>query len=275
MPELPEVECTRLSLEPYLPGMRLCALDVRAAQLREPVDEPALRRWLLGQTVQGLRRRAKYLLIDFSGGGVLLLHLGMSGRLRLLPAHTPWRKHVHLAFDFGAAGQLRFEDPRRFGMVQAFAASAEAEHRRLCQLGIEPLSPACTGAWLYQATRGRRRPIKNWLMDSHQIVGVGNIYACESLFRAGINPRAHATVLSRPRCTRLALAIQTVLREAIQLGGTTLRDFHNAQGEQGWFRLDLATYGRKDEPCPRCQRPIRCIRLQGRSTYFCPHCQPA
>lgn len=269
MPELPEVEITRRGLLPTLPGRKIDAVVARHTALRYPLPR-ALGRLLAGQPLRNIDRRGKYLLFRFDHG-TLILHLGMSGSLRLVPAAEPPGKHDHLDFIFG--GQiLRLRDPRRFGAV-LWAKNDAAAHPLIAPLGIEPLSEDFTGEWLHGATRGRSTAIKLFLMDSHAIVGIGNIYASESLFRAGVDPRTPAGKLSRPRCGRLAKAVKDTLEASLAAGGSTLRDFLHSDGSSGWFQQQHFVYGREGEPCRVCGVRVRALRLGQRSTFHCPRCQ--
>jgi len=268
MPELPEVEVTRRGIAPYVTGRRISAAVARERRLRWPV--PAAFESLAGRVVRGVRRRGKYLLLECDDGH-LILHLGMSGSLRLLPRDTPPEKHDHVDLVFGDR-VLRLRDPRRFGAVLWTQAPLET-HPVLAHLGIEPLSRAFDGPTLHALTRGHRMAIKPLLMDAHRIVGVGNIYASESLFVAGINPRTPARRLSRARCVRLVAAIKQTLRKAIRAGGSSLRDFVRSDGAPGHFQLRAWVYDRAGLPCRRCGSPLRRIVQGQRATYYCPQCQ--
>ncbi|HET6344654.1 MAG TPA: bifunctional DNA-formamidopyrimidine glycosylase/DNA-(apurinic or apyrimidinic site) lyase, partial [Myxococcota bacterium] len=240
MPELPEVETVRRSLLPHVLGARIDAVRVADGRLRWPVDVPGLTRAVAGRRITGVRRRAKYLLFDLEAETVLMVHLGMTGRLGIVPADRLGLPHDHVIFELEGARQMRFNDARRFGLVEVYPAAVEAEHPRLKHLGVEPLdATAFTGASLQAGTRGVKKPIKNFLMDAAQVVGVGNIYASESLFAARIRPTLPAGRLSRPRCDRLVDAVRATLEHAIAQGGTTLRDFQNAEGEAGYFAIAL------------------------------------
>lgn len=269
MPELPEVEITRRGIEPWFAGRRASAVVIRNAALRYPVpaDLPAR---LAGARLAGVRRRGKYLLFGFDTG-TLIVHLGMSGSLRRVSADAPVRRHDHVDIVFGAEA-MRYHDPRRFGAMVWAGAAAEA-HPLIAGLGLEPLGADFTGAWLHDLTRRRTTPIKQLLMDARLIVGVGNIYASESLFRAGIRPTARAGGLSRRRCERLAQAVRDVLEAAIDAGGSSLRDFVHADGAPGEFQTRYFVYGRAGEPCRVCAGPIRQSRMGQRSTFHCPRCQ--
>jgi formamidopyrimidine-DNA glycosylase len=268
MPELPEVEVTRRGLAPHLAGRVISAVEVRQPLLRWPVSQAV--RALAGRTVRGVRRRGKYLLVD-CGDGHLILHLGMSGSLRMLPPGTPAEKHDHFDLVLGDR-VLRLRDPRRFGAV-LWTSDAVDSHPLLASLGIEPLSQALNATRLYQLTRGYRTPIKLFLMDGRRIVGVGNIYAAESLFRAGIDPRKPAKRLTAEKAAKLAKAIKDTLRAAIKAGGSTLRDFVGAQGNAGYMQNRFAVYDREGKPCRRCRTPIKRIVQGQRSTFYCPACQ--
>lgn len=270
MPELPEVETTRRGIAPHLLGRRVVGWQVRNGALRWPVRLPdALR----GQPVVDVGRRGKYLLVEVPTG-TLILHLGMSGSLRVLPAGTRPRKHDHVDFEVDSGVLLRFNDPRRFGSIHFHDAGA-GDHPLLSRLGVEPLTDAFTGAWLKRAARGRRVAVKNLIMDARVVVGVGNIYASEALFLAGIRPTAAAGRVTLAAYDRLAAAVRQVLTDAIGMGGTTLRDFVDHDGQPGYFRQSLYVYGREGLPCKRCGTRLRGVRLGQRASVFCPNCQRA
>lgn len=270
MPELPEVETTRRGLEPHLTGKRITAVVVRDARLRWPVA-PDFAAALRGQRIRELRRRAKYLLIALDRGTVIM-HLGMSGALRIVAAGEAAAKHDHLDIEIEGKHALRLTDPRRFGSVH-YVTDGLDEHFLLAALGPEPLSERFDADVLYAATRGRRASIKETLMNARIVVGVGNIYASEALFRAGIDPRTHAGKVSRARCATLVDAIKQTLRAALQAGGSSLRDWHHADGALGCFQQQYFAYDRAGESCRRCGTTIRTIRQGQRATYFCPGCQ--
>jgi len=277
MPELPEVEVLRRSLEPHLVGDRIERVEVTNPSLREPVDVPRLRRAARGREVVALRRRSKYLLIDLEGGWTVVVHLGMSGRLTLAPAAAPLELHEHMAFHLRSGRRLRFRDPRRFGVVFA-AKTAELEaDPHFVHLGPEPLEPGLSGKVLGEvlarAAAGRRGPVKAFLMDAGVVVGVGNIYASETLHRAGVHPGRSVARISRQRWQRVAESAMAVLRQAISQGGTTLNDFADGEGRSGYFQVSLTVYDREGEPCLACGRPVRRIVQAGRSTFYCPGCQ--
>lgn len=270
MPELPEVETTRRGIEPAVRGQRIGRLVIREPRLRWPVpaDLPKL---IEGRCVNGLARRAKYLLFGFDNG-TLLVHLGMSGSLRVLSAATPPLLHDHVDVVLESGLCLRFNDPRRFGSM-LWTDGDPSLHPLLRALGPEPLSDEFNGATLARAAKGRKVAIKQLLMNSQIVVGVGNIYASEALFRAGVRPRRAAGRLKAEEFAAIATAVKDVLREAIRAGGTTLRDYVNADGMPGYFRQKLYVYERTGEPCRLCKTPIRHFIQGQRSTYFCGTCQ--
>ena len=268
MPELPEVETTRRGIAPHLVGRSVKRVVVREPRLRWPVPDH-LNRILRGATFTEAGRRAKYLLLD-TDRGTLMVHLGMSGSLRIMPADAPplFHDHVDIILDDGQC--LRYHDPRRFGSMHWLQS---LDHPLLNALGPEPLSDDFDGAYLHQLARKRRAPVKQFIMDGHVVVGVGNIYANEALFLSGIHPRRAAGRIARARLDVLADAIKTVLSAAIKQGGTTLRDFVGGDGEPGYFAQRLNVYGRSGQACRNCSEVLKEIRLGGRSTVFCPRCQ--
>ena len=271
MPELPEVETTRRGVAPRITGRRVAAVHVYDGRLRWPVPE-ALARELTGRSFVAVERRSKYLLFATDDGHTLLVHLGMTGSLRLYDAPPPRRVHDHVDVVLDDASVLRYHDPRRFGTMLWIAGDASC-HPLLASLGPEPLTPAFNADYLRARTRGRRASIKVTLMDSAIVVGVGNIYASEALFRAGIRPTTPAGRVSRPRLARLVDAVREVLDEAIRSGGSTLRDYVDADGAAGAFQLTHRVYGRAGLPCLVCGTPIRAARLGQRSSFYCPRCQ--
>ncbi len=273
MPELPEVEVLRRSLEPRLVGRRIRRVETGSVDLREPLRRQALRRRAEGQRVVALRRRSKYLLLDLSGESTLVVHLGMSGRLTLAPEREPRELHEHLTFHLDRAEKLRFRDPRRFGLALALPTAGLERDSHFAHLGVEPLGDGFSGEVLERLSAGRRGPVKSFLMDGRLVVGVGNIYASESLHRAGIHPERSVARISSARWEGLARAVVEVLAAAIAEGGTTLNDFTDGLGEEGFFQVSLRVYDREGEPCPRCGGAIRRRVQAGRSTYFCPRCQ--
>jgi formamidopyrimidine-DNA glycosylase len=284
MPELPEVETTRRGLAPHVVGRTIDAVVLRRPDLRWPIPVEVAER-LPGQRIRAIRRRAKYLLLDTAAGSALL-HLGMSGSLRVLPPATPVGAHDHVDLVLAArpgqpARVLRFNDPRRFGCL-LWQPPGET-HELLRDLGPEPLpgdlggaasgGAAFDGSYLFERSRGRSAPVKAFLMDQRIVVGVGNIYAAEALFAAGISPLRPAGRVSRERYARLATEIVRILTHAIDRGGTTLRDCISPDGAPGSFELELSAYGRGGEPCPRCGRPLRQAAIGQRATVWCGHCQ--
>lgn len=274
MPELPEVEVSRRGLLPYVLGQRIVDAVVRTPRLRHEIPL-GLDSRLAGLCVTAILRRGKYLLLDCqsdSGGGWLLVHLGMSGSLRLVLAGTPAQKHDHFDLVFGET-VLRLRDPRRFGALLWHEGSDVERHPLLAVLGVEPLSDGFDGDWLYAATRRRHVPIKPLLMDSRLVVGVGNIYASESLHRAGISPLRTADRIGHQRYLVLANSIRSTLLASIAAGGSSVRDYVHSDGGAGCYQLSCAVYGRAGQPCPTCARPVRTIRQAGRSTFYCAVCQ--
>jgi len=276
MPELPEVEITRRGIKPHLSGRTIIGVEVREPRLRWRI--PAEVATLAGRTIRSVKRRGKYILLDCDGGH-LILHLGMSGSLRILEPGTPPGKHDHFDLIVGAVPGsgtggtlLRLRDPRRFGAVLWTVDNVDS-HRLIAGLGVEPLSAAFSAKRLHVLTRGHRLAIKLFLMDAKQVVGVGNIYANESLFRAGIHPRAKAGRLSMQRCEILVEKIKDTLRAAIRAGGSSLRDFVHTDGSSGYFQQNYWTYDRAGEQCRNCGTPIKRVVMGQRSTFYCPGCQ--
>jgi formamidopyrimidine-DNA glycosylase len=274
MPELPEVETTRRGIAPHVEGRRVSAVVLRRPDLRWPIPRE-VSELLPGQRIESVERRAKYLLLHTAAGSALM-HLGMSGVLRVLPPDAPLGAHDHV--DIALAAEpgrpvrvLRFTDPRRFGCL-LWQPLGET-HGLLAALGPEPLTEAFDGDLLWQLSRGRSAAVKLFLMDSAVVVGVGNIYASEALFAAGIDPRRAAGKVSRERYARLAAEVKRILGWAIERGGTTLRDFLNPDGAPGYFFRELNVYGHTAEPCKACGTPIRQVTLGQRSTFWCPRCQ--
>jgi formamidopyrimidine-DNA glycosylase len=274
MPELPEVEVSRLGLLPHLPGRTIVRAVFRMARLRHALT-PELASRLAGKRIGALLRRGKYLLFecaDEEDEGWLILHLGMSGSLRLVPPGTPAQKHDHVDLVFQDT-VLRLRDPRRFGALLWHAGPDVERHPALAALGLEPLSPEFGGDWLYALTRRRNGPIKPLLMDGRRLAGVGNIYASEALFRAGIAPTRAAGSMGRQSCRRLAGAIRATLEAAIAAGGSSVRDYVHSDGGAGSFQVACAVYGRAGQPCRICGTPIRALRQSGRTSFHCPRCQ--
>ena len=269
MPELPEVETTARGIAPHLTGARSTGATIRQPRLRQPVPA-ALGDHLAGQILRSVSRRAKYLLLTFDSGQVLV-HLGMSGSLRIVPSGSPPQPHDHVDLHFGPH-TLRLRDPRRFGLM-LWLDKHTPWPAMLTQLGIEPLSPAFDGPWLHRATRARRTPIKLFLMDGKHVVGIGNIYASESLFRARIHPATPVERLGQQRCDRLVRAIRDTLNDAIAAGGSSLRDFVGSDGARGYFQQQYFVYGRDGEACRVCDTPVQRHVMGQRATFFCPRCQ--
>ena len=269
MPELPEVETTRRGLAPHVEGKHVRAVLLRRPDLRWPIPAE-ISRELPGQRIDAVRRRAKYLLLDTAAGSALL-HLGMSGSLRVLPGKTPPTTHDHVDLQLSSGRVLRFNDPRRFGCL-LWQAPGQT-HELLRGLGPEPLDEEFDGDYLFELARGRKVPVKSFLMDQRIVVGVGNIYAAESLFRAGISPLREAGRVSRERYALLADAVKDILAHAIARGGTTLRDFISPDGSPGYFEQELAVYGRGGEACPNCGRRLKEASIGQRASVWCGHCQ--
>jgi formamidopyrimidine-DNA glycosylase len=270
MPELPEVETTLRGIRPWLTGKRIKAVVVRSRKLRWPIPRK-LSTLLPGQRIESLERRAKYLLLHVETGTVIM-HLGMSGSMRIARPTDPPGRHDHFELVLPGRRCLRFRDPRRFGCI-LWTAGPPEEHSLLERLGPEPLGPQFSGDYLHAVSRGRRVAVKSLLMNNRIVVGVGNIYASESLYASGIHPHRAAGRISRRRYEELAKAVRHILTRAIRAGGTTLRDFRSADGSSGHFRLSLCVYDRADQPCGRCGSPIRRTITGQRATYYCPRCQ--
>jgi formamidopyrimidine-DNA glycosylase len=272
VPELPEIETIRRGLGPLLVGRRVLGVEVRERRLREPLAPRQLAR-LRGATVTAVRRRSKYLLLDTDAGLTLLVHLGMTGQLWVADRDRPRRPHEHVVIALDDGRDLRYADIRRFGLMHVVRSDRLDVHPRIKGLGPEPLDGAVSGETLFRATRGLKKPVKNFLMDTRAIAGVGNIYACETLYRAGVSPRRPVRKVGRSGWDGLVASLREVLNEAISAGGTTLRDFLNAEGDVGYFAVSLRVYDRKGKPCGRCATAIRRIVQAGRSTFYCPRCQ--
>lgn len=270
MPELPEVETTRKGITPHICGQKLTQVNIRQPNLRWPVSENLAYR-LQGQTLLNIERRAKYLLFQFPCG-YLLIHLGMSGSLRIVPYNSVIAKHDHIDICFESQQILRYTDPRRFGAV-LWLGTAPLQHKLLRNLGPEPLSEDFNAQHLYQYSRNKKQAIKQFLMDQKIVTGVGNIYANEALYSSGINPKTQAGRIAQQRYQKLVAVVKQVLQQAIAEGGTTLRDFVGGDGKPGYFKQQLHVYGRGGEPCHGCQETLVEIRLSGRSSVYCRHCQ--
>lgn len=270
MPELPEVEVSRRGIEPHLINQRITEIIVRDSRLRWPV--PATVKTLAGAVISQVERRAKYLILHTTQG-YLLIHLGMSGALRVVPNSTAVVKHDHVDIVLASGLCLRFNDPRRFGCFLFSQDHPELNHPLLQKLGPEPLTDAFSSDYLYLISRGRQQAIKTFLMDNHVVVGVGNIYANESLFKAGIHPKRAAGKISQKRYDKLVPIVKQILAKAIEQGGTTLQDFTQADGQPGYFKQELMVYGRGGKLCMNCSARLKEIRLGQRSTVYCPKCQ--
>jgi formamidopyrimidine-DNA glycosylase len=271
MPELPEVETSRRGITPHILGKTFQDVIIRQPSLRWPVPSALLVSGLPGLHLDNIERRGKYLLL-VTTQGTLLIHLGMSGNVRITTPDEPVLKHDHVDFVFTDQTVLRFNDQRRFGAV-LWTDNPIEQHPLLSELGPEPLSEQFSAEYMFSRCQNRRIPMKSLIMDSHVVVGVGNIYASESLFMAGIHPSRSAADINLSQCQRLADAIKTVLQWAIDQGGTTLRDFVNAQGKPGYFQQSLSVYDRAGEDCLRCEEPIQQLKIAQRASYFCSHCQ--
>ena len=277
MPELPEVETVRRGLEPRLLGSRLERVEVREPRLRERVDRGALQR-LVGSRVGAVRRRAKYLIIDTSADKLLVIHLGMSGRLVWFDRTSVLQPHDHVSLWWSSdyptmRRELRYNDPRRFGLMLVIPKAGMENHRLFARLGPDPFGTGFTAEHLYEATRGSRRSVKNMLMDARVVTGIGNIYASEALWLARIHPATACRRIAAPRWNRLHAACLEVLEAALRQGGTTLNDFRDVEGSRGYFAVRLQVYGRAGRGCGRCATAIRRVVQAGRSTYYCPRCQ--
>lgn len=282
MPELPEVETVRRGLEPVLTGHRIVRAQVNRPDLRRPFP-PDMAARLTGRRVEALRRRSKYILADLDGGETLLVHLGMSGRIlvsggplgRFVHDHPAPERHDHVVLDIDTGARVTFNDARRFGAMDLIATAAAEAHPLLARLGPEPLGNGFHEAYLTAALKGRRTPVKATLMDQRIVAGLGNIYACEALYRARISPRRGAGAISAARLATLAGAVRAVLTDAIAAGGSSLRDFRRADGELGYFQHGFDVYGREGAPCrtPGCGGTVRRVVQAGRSTFYCAGCQ--
>ncbi len=271
MPELPEVETTRRGLAPHCVGVSITRLKVREPRLRWPIPENAPTQ-VAGRVIETLDRRGKYLLFRLSGDVTMIVHLGMSGSVRVVSDDRPPQRHDHVDIVLSTGQRLRYTDPRRFGSVHVTDKAPE-HHPLLARLGPEPLSDQFNTDYLFAQARHRAVAVKALIMDSHIVVGVGNIYATEALFRAGIHPRRAAGRIAKARYERLVVAIREVLGAAIEMGGTTLRDYSGTDGAPGYFQQTLDVYGRAGQPCRRCGRTIRSLRLTQRASAYCPSCQ--
>ncbi|MCW8853473.1 MAG: bifunctional DNA-formamidopyrimidine glycosylase/DNA-(apurinic or apyrimidinic site) lyase [Gammaproteobacteria bacterium] len=270
MPELPEVETSRRGIEPHIINKKIINVIIRQKKLRWPIPV-SLKKNLPGDQITSVSRRGKYLLLKTSKG-TLIIHLGMSGSLHIVSNKISAEKHDHFEIEFSNGKLLRLRDPRRFGAV-LWTRQDTSKHKLIEKLGPEPLTDEFTADYLYQASRKRKIAIKTFIMNSHIVVGVGNIYANEALFTAGIHPKRMSHRISLARYQQLVEVIKKILHKAIEQGGTTLRDFSSADGKPGYFQQKLNIYGKVDQPCPICNQTVKHIRQQQRSTYYCSHCQ--
>ena len=270
MPELPEVETSRRGIEPHILNRSVTQVVIRQKKLRWPIPG-ALKKLLINESIQQVERRGKYILLRTKAGTVIL-HLGMSGSLRILDKSIAAEKHDHFDIVFDNNKVLRLRDPRRFGSV-LWTKTDPLKHKLLKDLGPEPLDDVFNAQYLFDISRNRKVPVKTFLMNSHIVVGVGNIYANESLFSAGINPKRAANKISLARYEKLVPTIKSILKKSIEQGGTTLKDFINEDGKPGYFQQTLSVYGRTGEPCINCKKPIKQITQAQRSTFYCTSCQ--
>lgn len=273
MPELPEVETLRRSLEPFILNEKIESVEVRDTRLRRPVIPEDFRRWVEGRRIVQVARRSKYLIWHLENAAAVVIHLGMSGRIGLFQQQDPIEKHTHIVFNLTRKKQARFRDPRRFGLVEVVEPGALNDYSRFRNLGVEPLSDEFNVKNLVEQIKFSKKPIKNWIMDAQNIVGVGNIYANEALFNAGIHPTRPANSLTNDEQQRLVQSAKSILTAAIEKGGTTLNDFRDARSEPGFFQLGLCVYHKAGESCLSCGSTIERIVLSGRSTFYCPSCQ--
>ncbi len=275
MPELPEVECLTRSVSSAISGLKCVDIDFYRDAIRDPIPKDKLRAVLVGQKIERVYRRSKYLLIE-TVAGIGVVHLGMTGNFLEFDSRDPTIKHTHVVFTFGKGRKnlsLHYVDPRRFGRISALFPHEIDQHKWFCDLGPEPLETAHLSEHLFKASRKKSSPVKSFLMDPNVVVGVGNIYACESLYLAGINPLRKASDLSQAEYRLVAASIKKTLKKAIAAGGTTFRDFKNSDGSAGYFVIDLNVYDRFKKPCRKCGHPVKMERLSGRSTFFCAFCQ--
>ena len=272
MPELPEVETTLLGLKPHILQQTVLAVTIRQYQLRWPIH-PNLSSELIGQTVLNLTRRGKYIIVALNRGS-LLIHLGMSGRCAVLPVTTPAKKHDHVDIQITAQMLLRYTDPRRFGAIVWIPDTNPLEHPLLAKLGLEPFDPKFDGDYLWERAQNKKMLLKAFIMDQRIVVGVGNIYATEALFKTGLHPALPCKLVNKQQMHQLAQTIQSLLKYAIQAGGTSLKDFLQADGKPGYFKLQLQIYDKATQPCPICKNPLEKMQIGQRSSVFCAICQP-
>jgi formamidopyrimidine-DNA glycosylase len=276
MPELPEVEVICRGLLPHIFEKTILSIHCSGKKLRTPVDCQEMNGELCGGKIVSLTRRAKYLILKVDKGSRLIIHLGMTGNLGIFAAGSPKKVHDHVCWLLNNNTELRYNDTRRFGSVQllSFKNGRTKEKQFFSTTGPEPLSRACSTAYLRQRATHRRQPIKSFLMDSHTVAGIGNIYANEALYRAHIHPQQAASSLSIRDWKHLLSVLRKTLSQAIDCGGSTISDFVNASGEGGYFQMNFLIYGKRGEPCSSCNTPIEKIQIGGRATFFCPCCQP-
>jgi len=272
MPELPEVETVRRALEIGLDGLSVARVGGRSVMMRRPLDVPTITDRVSGRRFVSARRRGKFLLLDFADAGSILIHLGMSGRLMLCEAGEPKPDHTHLVLVLSDGRELRFVDPRRFGLAVWLEPGDEAHDPSLAVLGMEPLDPGIEDH-LPPLLHARRSPLKSLILDQRLVAGVGNIYAAEALWRAGIRPARKGSLTALPRLRRLAIEIREVLEEAVTQGGTTIRDYATPSGDFGYFAVKLQVYGKVGQLCPKCANKLKDTRISGRTTVWCPQCQ--
>ena len=273
MPELPEVEVIKRGLLRHLPGRKVIEIAVGNKKLRQPMPRKNLKKYIQGARIKSVDRRAKFLLITMDNRAILLIHLGMTGRLGIFPADSPRAKHDHLRLQLDDSMQLRFNDIRRFGLIQVIPPGKASDNTMLSHIGPEPFGQEFSPLYLHRLAAGKSKPLKNFLMDSSVVAGIGNIYACEILFEACLHPEKKICTLSMNEWGRIVASTHNVLQKAIDSGGTTISDFVNESGRSGYFQLELQTYGRQGRPCNVCSAPITRKLMAGRSTFFCPKCQ--
>lgn len=273
MPELPEVEVVRQGLAPLVTGRTILAIATSRKKLRKTFPRAKMEEFAKGATILAVTRRAKYLLLHLSSKALMVFHLGMTGKLGLFPPEGPAKKHDHLRFLLDNGKEMRFHDVRRFGFAELFTAEELARHEPFAELGPEPFAEEFSAEYLFEKAGRKRVPVKGYLMDNRVVVGLGNIYANETLFAAGIHPETPANMVQKREWQRIVTASRAILTKAIAMGGSTISDYENASGKPGYFQLELAVYGRDGKPCPRCRQAIQRIVLGGRATFFCPRCQ--
>jgi formamidopyrimidine-DNA glycosylase len=278
MPELPEVEVIKRGLQRHLPGRKVTEIVMGNKKLRQPMPRKNLKNFIQGTRIKSVDRRAKFLLITMANGATLIVHLGMTGRLGIFPAESPRAKHPrakhdHLRLQLDNGTQLRFNDIRRFGFILVIPPGKGFGSTMLSHIGPEPFAQEFSTLYLYQLAAGKSRPVKNFLMDSSVVAGIGNIYASEILFHAGLNPKKKIGLISKTEWGKVIASTHHVLKKAIESGGTTISDFVNESGRSGYFQLELQAYGRQGKPCNTCSTPITKKTMAGRATFFCQKCQ--